>query len=224
MAFHDGAAHQSGVSPVLCSDVPAGHSTHLVDASAPQHPSYAAHSSVEPMRRSSETARDDEAAASDGGHSTRLRRHRRAVAEVQRREASWMVDVSDVRNPANRRGRLSNDRRRCLLTDTSTLNKTCYKTKNVSFLSRCNGPPTSGLHPRVFDEFKPVDALSALEIPLSRSRREGSACLSTRGWTKPRSSWILSSPFLRRSWTGIDRYPHISREERTFDLGSWRPH
>ena len=82
-----------------------------------------------------------------------------------------MVDVSDIRNPTNRRGRLSIDRRRCLLTDTSTLNKTCYKTKNVSFLSRCKGPLTSGLHPRVFDEFKPVDALSALEIPLSRRSR-----------------------------------------------------
>ena len=57
---------------------------------------------------------------------------------------------------------MSIDRRRCLLTDTTTPNKTCHKTKNVSFLTRHKGPPTSGLHPRVFDEFKPVDALLVL--------------------------------------------------------------
>ena len=38
---------------------------------------------------------------------------------------------------------------------------------------------------------------------------------------KTRSSWILSSWFLRRSWTGIDQHPHISRKEHAFELGSW---
>ena len=56
-------------SPILYSDVPTGHSTHLEDTSAPHHSSRTSHSLEELMHDPSETARDDDAAASDGSDS-----------------------------------------------------------------------------------------------------------------------------------------------------------
>ena len=46
-----------------------------------------------------------------------------------------MVDVSDVRNPANRRGRVSNDRRRCPLSPTSTLKNLLQDKKRFVLVS-----------------------------------------------------------------------------------------
>ena len=56
-------------SPILYSDVPAGHSMHLEDARDLHHPSCTEHSLEELMHQPSETARDDDAAVSDGSDS-----------------------------------------------------------------------------------------------------------------------------------------------------------